>query len=138
MAYTTAWVTLVADGSTFHATAVLNHATARFVIKARPRGKRRFERTTADGAAAICLPCVLCRKELDKYDVRWTAYNRDGETVSCDEAPQRQDEKCTHDEDAQEAQAAKAAEMLLQLRRSLRLQGKFRAVTVTSATRCQP
>ena len=64
------------------------HSIAWFVR--RSIGELHIERTTADGAAAICLPCVLCRKELDKYDIRWTAYNKDGETVTSDEAPKAQ------------------------------------------------
>lgn len=39
------------------------------------------ERFLSDGTPGISIPCLLCRRVLDRLGVRWEATNRDGETV---------------------------------------------------------
>lgn len=45
------------------------------------------ERHTKDGAPACCLPCLLCRRALDSYGVRWSAFLVNGEVVTERDAP---------------------------------------------------
>lgn len=44
----------------------------------RKHGPLRVERRLGDGSEGVSLPCVRCRKELDKYGLRWSAI------VECD------------------------------------------------------
>jgi len=61
------------------------HAVARWVV--RHAGAFTVARRSADGAAVVSLPCVLCRRALDGCLIRWTATTREGLTVNEETAP---------------------------------------------------
>jgi len=43
----------------------------------RKHGKMIILRPRADGTVGISIPCVLCRRQIDKYKIQWVAH--DGE-----------------------------------------------------------
>jgi hypothetical protein len=64
------------------------HAIVRWVL--RHTGGWEVSRHTADGARGVSLPCVLCRRALDDFHVRWTATTRAGDLVDERTAPRSQ------------------------------------------------
>jgi len=64
---------------------VPKHSVAKWVR--RRAGTLTVERRTSDGAQACSLPCILCRRVLDAFDLRWRATAWDGTVVTRDEAP---------------------------------------------------
>ena len=41
----------------------------------RTSGTMVISRMKSDGVEGISIPCVMCRKALDKYHIKWSAYD---------------------------------------------------------------
>ena len=43
----------------------------------RVHGTMNIRRLRKDGVEGISLPCVMCRKAIEKYNIKWRAYDGD-------------------------------------------------------------
>jgi hypothetical protein len=51
-------------------------------------GHWRIERALSDGSHGFSLPCIFCRRALDRMHVRWVAFAESGTPIWWDNAPE--------------------------------------------------